>query len=217
MSCIFRLQRRKRRRHRPPLPFPMEGILAPFGGAPLKNVVPPPVLFFKKENGPRPVQEKNFLPNRERLILTGLRLSPFAAIRVCLRLSPRSPLTLSAGAAISGRPPPPSLPRQGSAQRSGQRGKRSSNTHRRRKVISLVEKGRTFPTGKSALETGPPPEPSAAGPMGRGGAAQRGSSAAGGGATDAQLVPTRTGHGPFISGPSAAAMRRLPSDTHLRA
>ena len=38
---------------------------------------------------------------------------------------------------------------------------------------------------------GPPPEPSAVGPVGRGGTAQRGNSAARGGAMDAQLVPTR--------------------------
>ena len=44
--------------------------------------IPPPILFLKKENGPRPVQEKNYLPNRDSFLFSGKRGSPFAADRV---------------------------------------------------------------------------------------------------------------------------------------
>ena len=69
-------------------------------------------------------KRKTILPNKGSFVFPRSDISPFAVHRVCLRLLPRSTLTLSAATAVSGRPPLPSLPHPGNAQRSGQRGKR---------------------------------------------------------------------------------------------
>ncbi len=105
---------------------------------------PPPILFFKKENGPRPVQEKNFLPNRGSFTSRCSDSTPFAACRVSLRLPPRSPLALSAGRGgtvvhFS------TACRQGSAQRSGQRGKRRRQARPAAKAAPAVREESQLP------------------------------------------------------------------------
>ena len=123
------------------------------------------------------------------------RTAAFAAKRVPLLLFPRSPLTLSAGAAGNGGNSLRLSPGQRLMKRKARKERQIRTTAAKEDRSS--ERGADFPYSKKRPFTGPPPEPSAAGPVGRGGAAQRGSSAARGRATDAQLVPTRTGRGPF--------------------
>ena len=123
------------------------------------------------------------------------RTAAFAAKRVPLLLFPRSPLTLSAGAAGNGGNSLRLSPGQRLVKRKARKERQIRTTAAKEDRSS--ERGADFPYWKKRPFTGPPPEPSAAGPVGRGGAAQRGSSAAGGRATNAQLVPTRTGRGPF--------------------
>ena len=109
--------------------FPKEGVFCAFGAggafrAPARGTFSSAKKYPKRRRGhpgPHMGRQRQFLFSHKQ----GMA---FAADCVCLRLLPRSPLTLSAGAVAGGRASSPSLLRQGSAQRSGKRGKRRRGT-----------------------------------------------------------------------------------------
>ena len=123
------------------------------------------------------------------------RTAAFAAKRVPLLLFPRSPLTLSAGAAGNGGNSLRLSPGQRLVKRKARKERQIRTTAAKEDRSS--ERGADFPYWKKRPFTGPPPEPSAAGPVGRGGAVERVSFATCGETNDVQLASTTTVRGPF--------------------
>ena len=110
----------------------------------------PHSLFEKRERAAAGPREKPFA-EQGKFHFPLFSISPFAARRVPLRLSPRSPLTFSAKRRDTVDHPCHLCPAR--AARSGaESAVRGAGRHvYRRKMISLMEEGRTCPTGKSAL------------------------------------------------------------------